>query len=96
MSAINGTVAVQRVRAGAFDIVFMDIQMPVMDGLEATALLRAELGEQLPIVALTANAFDEDRDRALEMGMNDFLTKPLSLKALIEVLGRFLQQSAVH
>jgi len=69
----------------------MDMQMPVMDGLDATRAIR-ELpnGKTVPIIAMTANAFDEDRKRCIEAGMDDHLAKPLNLKRLDEILARLL------
>ncbi len=75
--AQNGREAVDRVRDGAFDVVFMDIQMPELDGLAATRAIRAlPLPVQPRIIALTANAFESDRENSLRAGMNDFLAKP--------------------
>ena len=65
------------VNQGGFDLVLMDIKMPVMDGLEATAKIK-EAHPELPVVALTANAFDSDRQLALNAGCDDFLSKPVS------------------
>ena len=88
--AENGQEAVEAFRASAFDLVLMDMQMPGMDGLQATRLLRqceAEAGRaRVPIVALTANVFAEDRQRCAEAGMDGFLTKPLEMGALRHVL----------
>ena len=89
--AINGRECVDRVHAEAFDLVLMDIQMPVMDGLAATKLLRAESRFQsLPIIAMTAHAMSGDRERSLEGGMNDHLTKPINPQALMETLVRWM------
>ncbi len=85
--ASNGRECVDRVHAEAFDLVLMDIQMPVMDGLMATKQLRAESRFQnLPIIAMTAHAMSGDRERSLEAGMNDHLTKPINPQALMETL----------
>ncbi len=87
--AENGQVAVQMVKDRHCDLVLMDIQMPVMGGLEAARHIRKNLEHQtLPIVALTAGGFTEDRKRCLEAGMNDYLMKPFEYKDLIEVLQR--------
>ena len=81
-------------RGDPVDLVFMDVQMPVLDGLEATRRIRqweaANGRPRLPIVALTANAFEEDRRRCLEAGMDDFLAKPVSLDMLRSTLSRWL------
>jgi signal transduction histidine kinase/DNA-binding response OmpR family regulator len=88
--AEHGGIAVQKVQEGSFDIVLMDYQMPIMDGLEASRQIRLrEAHEQrpaVPIVALTANAMEGDRERCLDAGMNDFLSKPFSLAQLRSVI----------
>ena len=75
--AVNGADAVEKAQTEKPDLVLMDMKMPVMDGLEATRKIREQFPE-LPIVALTANAFDSDRQAALEAGCNDFLSKHVS------------------
>ena len=84
----NGREALEAVKTGAFDVVLMDIQMPVMDGLAATRAIRELPGPagQVPVVALTANAFSEDREVYLRAGMNDHLTKPIDFAALLRVI----------
>jgi two-component system sensor histidine kinase/response regulator len=89
--ALNGRECVDRVNAEPFDLVLMDIQMPVMDGLAATKLLRADSRFQnLPIIAMTAHAMSGDRERSLSTGMNDHLTKPINPQALAETLVRWM------
>ncbi len=89
--AVNGQECVDRVHAEPFDLVLMDIQMPVMDGLAATKLLRAESRFQsLPIIAMTAHAMSGDRERSLEGGMNDHITKPINPQTLMETLVRWM------
>ena len=86
-SAMNGAIAVERVKQSNFALVLMDLQMPVMDGLDATRQIRLLPGlEALPIIAMTANAFQEDRDRCLLAGMSDHLRKPIEPERLYEVL----------
>ena len=82
------------------DLVLMDLQMPVMDGQTATRQIRAweaELGKNhLPVIALTAGAFEEDRHKAIQAGMDDFLTKPLEFYDLQKALGRWLPSTAAE
>ncbi len=97
--AKDGAEAVDLALDRRFDLVLMDCQMPVMDGYAATLELRrrdlrARDGQRLPIVALTANAFEEDRRHALEVGMDAFLAKPTRLEALRETLARWLPHVA--
>ena len=93
--AENGKIAVEKVLnapANRYDLAFMDIQMPVMNGYEATAAIRGLSGErgQLPIVAMTANAFAEDVQMAKNAGMNGHIAKPLDVKKLTEILKKWL------
>ncbi len=91
-TAENGQQACDMVRdsgTGYYDLVLMDIQMPVMDGYEATHVIRSMEGQytaDLPIIAMTANAFEEDRERALRSGMNGHLAKPIDIGRLMSVL----------
>jgi two-component system sensor histidine kinase/response regulator len=83
--APNGQVALQLSAANEFDLVAMDMQMPIMDGLEATEKIRArekKTGLHLPIVAMTANAFEEDRERCLRAGMDGYIAKPVTSEAI--------------
>ena len=88
--AKNGQEAVDMVEKGEYDLVLMDIKMPIMDGLEATKKIK-ETHPSLPIIALTANAFDSDRQMAFDAGCDEFLSKPISsnlcLRTIAKVLG---------
>ncbi len=83
--AENGSDCVRKVKSDGYDILFMDIMMPEKDGLEATAEIRS-LGYKLPIVAMTANAREEDKIKAFNSGMNDYLAKPVKIEEIKEVL----------
>jgi two-component system sensor histidine kinase/response regulator len=88
--ADNGEIAVRMVKEKDYDLVLMDMQMPVMDGIEATKVIRADPRfETLPIVAMTANAMAADRDRCLEAGMNDHIAKPIDPDQLFNILLRW-------
>ena len=88
--AINGELAVEILRKSSFDIVLMDIQMPVMDGITATIMIRKEINTTLPIIALTAHALQSEQQRCREAGMNDFLSKPFNEVKLLETILKHL------
>ena len=87
--ARNGQEAVDLAVSEKPDLILMDLKMPVMDGLEATRQIKAEMPD-LPIVALTANAFDSDRQAALEAGCDDFLSKPVNAEKCIQTIAKFI------
>ena len=89
----NGLNAVEALRNDSFDIVLMDVQMPVMDGLEATRIIRREISKSIPIIALTASAIRSDKEACFEAGMDDFLAKPFAEKELIDQLTKWLKGS---
>jgi two-component system sensor histidine kinase/response regulator len=86
---VNGRKAIEALERQPFDLVLMDLQMPEMDGLQATLAIRASealTGRHVPIIALTANAFKEDRDRCMKAGMDDYLSKPFQSEKLREAI----------
>ena len=90
--ADNGQIAIEKVQASDYDVVLMDIQMPIMNGYEAAQAIRSlpeEKFKKIPIIAMTANAFDEDRQRAIESGMNGHLGKPIEIDKLRETLLKY-------
>ena len=93
---VNGKDAVDAIRSRSFDLILMDMQMPVMDGLTATKAIRQLPNAQnLPIVAMTANAYAEDRQRCLDAGMNDHMGKPIMPEAFYAVLLKWLPRPIV-
>lgn len=98
IKAFNGKEAVEifkKSKTGEIDIILMDVMMPVMDGLEATKYIRwsnKENAQSIPIIAMTANAFTEDRRRVLEAGMNEHLAKPLESELLIETIANYCER----
>jgi CheY-like chemotaxis protein len=93
----DGHAALQLLQHQAFELALVDIQMPLMDGFEFTASLRrweaAQGRQRLPVVALTAQAMLEDKERCLQSGMDDYLSKPITTSALVTVLERFRPES---
>ncbi|MGL6040318.1 MAG: ATP-binding protein, partial [Deefgea sp.] len=89
--ATTGLEAIKMMTANSYPLILMDMQMPEMDGLEATRCLRKNMKwRQIPIIAMTANAFKEDRQACIESGMNDFISKPVDPKLLLQILTRWL------
>ena len=97
-TAENGQVAVTKASAKRYDVILMDIQMPVMNGYEATRAIRQfenkELA-QVPIIAMTANAFQEDKQRALNEGMDGHVAKPLNVEMLLQVMQEALSSKRI-
>ncbi|MCX7172354.1 MAG: response regulator [Proteobacteria bacterium] len=88
----DGQIAVDMAQAASYDIILMDMQMPVLDGLDATRIIRAQPdGKNIPIVAMTANAMQADRTRCMEAGMVDFITKPIEPDELFRTLLRWIK-----
>jgi signal transduction histidine kinase/ActR/RegA family two-component response regulator len=98
--AQNGREALERLAREHYDLVFMDCQMPEMDGFEATRQIRncesAVLDHAVPVIAMTANAFSEDRERCLAVGMNDFLAKPVDRAALAQLIEHWAPMPQLH
>jgi len=95
-TAEDGVLALDRMERQRYDLILMDMQMPNMDGLETTRRIRRlAQGGNVPIIAMTANAFEEDRSRCLAAGMNDFISKPVNPQCLLETMGRWLQIEAM-
>ncbi len=98
--ACDGAEAVQAVKSGKFSLVLMDCHMPLLDGFEATRAIRAweqdNARKALPIIAVSASAFQEDRDRCAAVGMNDFLSKPVTLTSMQTMMQRWLPVHAAH
>ena len=94
--ANNGKEAYDTFLAQPFDLILMDVQMPEMDGFEATLAIRAaERDSHVPIVAMTAHAMKGDQERCLEAGMDAYIAKPIRAQALFEVVSRIARQRAL-
>jgi len=89
--ASNGKEAVEMVNAGDYDLILMDVRMPVMDGIEATRQIREQFPDKkLPIIAMTANAFSEDQKQCLDAGMDDFIANPVDPDLLYQKVAHWL------
>ena len=91
--ANNGSEVLKMLALKPYEIIFTDVQMPEMDGIATTQKIRREIEKQPWIIALTANAYHEDRLRCIDAGMNDFITKPLQFENVIQALNRYAQQT---
>ena len=93
--ADNGQAALDWLKSERFDLVLMDVQMPVMNGYEATLLIRANPAfDQLPIIAMTAHALEKDKQQCLAVGMNDYVSKPFDPTELFKVLAKWAPAKA--
>jgi signal transduction histidine kinase/DNA-binding response OmpR family regulator len=88
--ADNGEVAIELLRAGGYDLVLMDVQMPVMDGFSATRLIREDLGLKLPVIAMTAGVMESEREQCIAAGMDDFIAKPIDVELMFGTIRRHL------
>ena len=88
--AINGIDAVEKVEQGGIDMVLMDLKMPEMDGLQATRIIKEKYPD-MPIIALTANAFSSDREQTFEAGCDEFLSKPVNSELCLETIAKLLK-----
>jgi CheY-like chemotaxis protein len=93
LEATDGKQGVDMARAKMPDLIFMDIQMPVMDGFEAISILKADpVTKSIPIIALTAFAMQGDREKCMEAGCNDYITKPLDTRAFVTKVKEYLEK----
>lgn len=92
--ADNGRIALEAAEKGSYDVVMMDVQMPEMDGLEATRHIRERIGTDLPIVAMTAHAMAGDRQRCLDAGMDEYVSKPVTIEAMLEAIAKCVREEA--
>lgn len=93
LEATDGKQGVDMAREKMPDLILMDIQMPVMDGLEATSILKADpVTKSIPIIALTAFAMQGDREKCMEAGCNDYITKPLDTRAFVTKVKEYLEK----
>jgi CheY-like chemotaxis protein/HPt (histidine-containing phosphotransfer) domain-containing protein len=89
--ALNGVEALAAYENNKYDIIFMDCQMPMMDGYEATKKIRNKESKHMPIIAMTAHAMQGDREKCIEAGMDDYLTKPFGFNQVIEMLQKYVK-----
>jgi CheY-like chemotaxis protein len=86
--AVTGKAVIRALEKQSYDLILMDVQMPEMDGYEATQIIRAmnDKRKDIPIIAMTANAMKGDRERCLEVGMNDYISKPVKPETLLKAI----------
>ncbi len=95
VEAEDGSVAIEKMKGSKFDLVLMDMQMPVMNGLDATRYIRTHLDKSIPIVALSASAYKQEQDKCLNAGMNDFISKPLDEDKMIRQIAEWLGKERI-
>jgi CheY-like chemotaxis protein len=89
--ANNGKIAIEKLQKNVYDIILMDLQMPEMNGFEATAYIRNEMNSQIPIIALTADVTTVDVEKCKGVGMNDYISKPIDEKLLYSKISKYLK-----
>jgi len=89
--AANGKEAIEKLKGKRYSMCFIDIHMPVMDGLTATKIIRSEISQNIPLIALSAAVMKEDQIKGKQAGMNEYLTKPVSLEGLQECIMKYCQ-----
>ena len=96
--AENGIIAIEKFKANpqAFNLIFMDLQMPEMDGYEACRQIRALKLNDVPIIAMTANALRSDRERCLEAGMNDYVAKPIRRETVFKMIKKWILEPSLN
>lgn len=92
--ANNGAEVMEALDKNNYELIFMDCQMPVMDGYEATMAIRSSDSKDIPIVALTANAMPGDKEKCLSVGMDDYIPKPLSITTIQKALDKYLPENS--
>ena len=94
--AENGKLAVEKIKIEKYDIVLMDIEMPVMNGYEATTIIRKKLKNDIPIIAMTAHAMVGEKEKCLNLGMNDFISKPIYAHLLFEKIHNLTKNAVMQ
>jgi len=99
LPAVTGSQAVELYHAHTFDLILMDIMLPEMDGYEITGIIRKiekekNIENPVPIIALTANTYDNDKEKCFNAGMNDYISKPFNARQLLDVIEKYLPMSA--
>lgn len=91
-TAVNGVQAVEKFEEGKYDLILMNIQMPEMDGVQATQKIKEDYNNIPPIIALTANAMEGDKQKYITAGLDDYLAKPITLKGMQELLNKWFPE----
>ena len=82
--AENGSLGIEKMKENSFDLILMDMEMPIMDGYEATSIIRKIMKSNIPIIAVTANTLSGEKEKCLSLGMNDYIAKPINTDQLFE------------